>query len=183
MCGLFAQWSSSPAPVAPVLEALRRRGPDDQGQWRQPVAGGVLQMLHTRLAIQDLTPAGHQPMHSVDQRFTLVFNGEIYNAPELRGDLERSGVHFRSHSDTEVLLEGFVRWGVDLFPRLNGIFSLAIWDGVQHTFTLARDRFGVKPLLWWREATGWVVASELSAFRAAGLPPAPRLDREALEQF
>ena len=183
MCGLFAQWSSSPVPVAPVLEALRRRGPDDQGQWRQPVAGGVLQMLHTRLAIQDLTPAGHQPMHSVDQRFTLVFNGEIYNAPELRGELQRSGVHFRSHSDTEVLLEGFVRWGVDLFPRLNGIFSLAIWDGVQHTFTLARDRFGVKPLLWWREATGWAVASELSAFRAAGLPPAPRLDREALEQF
>lgn len=183
MCGIFAQWSQASAPVDAVLAALKPRGPDDQGQWQQPVAGGVLQLLHTRLAIQDLTPAGHQPMQSVDQRFTLIFNGEIYNAPALREQLQRLGVRFRSHSDTEVLLEGFAHWGVTLFPRLNGIFALAIWDDQQRSLTLARDRFGVKPLLWWRAAEGWAIASELAALRAAGLPPRPRLDRQALEQF
>lgn len=130
----------------------------------------MLQMLHTRLAIQDLTPAGHQPMRSVDQRFTLIFNGEIYNAPELREQLKSLGAQFRSHSDTEVLLEGFAQWGVTLFARLNGIFALAIWDQQLRSLTLARDRFGVKPLLWWRGGCGWAIASELSALRAAGLP-------------
>lgn len=183
MCGLFVQWSARVSQAEPILMALRRRGPDDEGQWQQPVAGGVLQMLHTRLAIQDLTSAGHQPMRSSDQRFVLVFNGEIYNAPALRSELEHGGVRFRSHSDTEVVLEGFARWGVELFPRLNGIFALAIWDEEQHSLTLARDRFGVKPLLWWRDSSAWAVASELSVLRAAGLPPKPQLDRQALEQF
>ena len=183
MCGLFAQWSARAVEADPVLAVLRSRGPDAQGQWARPVAGGVLQLLHARLAIQDLSPAGHQPMQSPDQRFTLVFNGEIYNAPELRDQLERLGVRFRSHSDTEVLLEGFARWGVALFPQLNGIFALAIWDATGQELTLARDRFGVKPLLWWRSPEGWALGSELSVLRAAGLPVRPRLDRVALEQF
>ena len=183
MCGLFAQWSMSTLAVGPVQAALQSRGPDDQGEWRQPVAGGLLQLLHTRLAIQDLTPAGHQPMQSADGRFIIVFNGEIYNAPELRQQLERHGVRFRSHSDTEVLLEGFGRWGAGLFSQLNGIFALAIWDATSQEITLARDRFGVKPLLWWRSSEAWAVASELSALRAAGLPPRPQLDRRALEQY
>ena len=183
MCGLFAQWSSRAVDVDQVIAVLRSRGPDDQGQWAQPVAGGILQLLHTRLAIQDLSPAGHQPMQSPDQRFTLVFNGEIYNAPALRGHLEAEGIRFRSHSDTEVLLAGFACWGVELFPRLNGIFALAIWDASCQQLTLARDRFGVKPLLWWRGAEGWALASELSVLRAAGMPCRPRLDRVALEQY
>lgn len=183
MCGLFAQWSAGIVEAGPVLAVLRSRGPDDQGQWVQPVAGGMLQLLHSRLAIQDLSPAGHQPMQSADQRFTLVFNGEIYNAPDLRDQLVCQGVRFSSHSDTEVLLAGFARWGVELFPRLNGIFALAIWDASRQELTLARDRCGVKPLLWWRGPVGWALASELSVLRAAGLPPRPRLDRLALEQF
>ena len=183
MCGLFAQWSASAVDPDPVKGVLRSRGPDDQGQWAQPVAGGILQLLHTRLAIQDLSPAGHQPMQSPDQRFTLVFNGEIYNAPALRGQLEAEGIRFRSQSDTEVLLGGFARWGVGLFPRLNGIFALAIWDSSRQQLTLARDRFGVKPLLWWRGPEGWALASELSVLRAASIPSRPRLDRVALEQF
>ena len=183
MCGLFAQWSASAVDPAPVMAVLRSRGPDDQGQWAQPVAGGILQLLHTRLAIQDLSPAGHQPMQSPDQRFTLVFNGEIYNAPALRGKLETKGIRFRSQSDTEVLLAGFARWGVELFPRLNGIFALAIWDASRQQLTLARDRFGVKPLLWWRGTEGWALASELSVLRSAGMPSRPRLDRVAMEQF
>lgn len=183
MCGLFAQWSTRIVDADPVLAALRSRGPDDQGQWAQAVAGGILHLLHTRLAIQDLSPAGHQPMQSPDQRFTLVFNGEIYNAPVLRGQLEAEGIRFCSQSDTEVVLAGFARWGVELFPRLNGIFAMAIWDANRHQLTLARDRFGVKPLLWWRDPEGWALASELSVLRAARMPFRPRLDRVALEQF
>jgi asparagine synthase (glutamine-hydrolysing) len=183
MCGLFAKWSPRTVASDPVLAVLRSRGPDDQGQWTQPVAGGILQLFHARLAIQDLSPAGHQPMQSTDQRFTLVFNGEIYNAPKLRGQLEGEGIRFRSHSDTEVLLAGFARWGVELFPRLNGIYALAIWDASRQQITLARDRCGVKPLLWWRGSAGWALASELSVLRAAGMPSRPQLDRVALEQF
>jgi asparagine synthase (glutamine-hydrolysing) len=183
MCGLFAQWSAQAVDPDPVMAVLRSRGPDDQGQWAQPVAGGILQLLHTRLAIQDLSPAGHQPMQSPDQHFTLVFNGEIYNAPALRGQLEAEGIRFRSQSDTEVLLAGFARWGVELFTRLNGIFALAIWDARLQQLTVARDRFGVKPLLWWCGPEGWALASELSVLRAAGIPSRPRLDQVALEQF
>jgi asparagine synthase (glutamine-hydrolysing) len=183
MCGLFAHWGSTPIAVDAVLAALQGRGPDDRGQWQQVVGSGVLQFLHARLAIQDLSPAGHQPMHSADGRFTIVFNGEIYNAPELRRELQRDGVDFRSHSDTEVILEGFSHWGEALFSRLNGIFALTLWDNAHHAITLARDRFGVKPLLWCIDSGGWAVASELSALRAAGRPARPRLDRSALEQF
>jgi asparagine synthase (glutamine-hydrolysing) len=183
MCGLFAHWGSTPVPAEAVLAALQGRGPDDRGAWQRPVASGMLQFLHARLAIQDLSAAGHQPMHSGDGRYTIIFNGEIYNAPELRRELQSVGVAFRSHSDTEVLLEGFARWGEALFPRLNGIFALALWDAVGQVVTLARDRFGVKPLLWWQAPSGWAVASELAALRAAGRPPRPQLDRLALEQY
>ena len=183
MCGLFAQWGSAKIAVEPVFEVLRRRGPDDFGQHTEAVAGGVLQMLHSRLAIQDLSCAGHQPMQSGDQRFTLIFNGEIYNAPRLRFELEREGAYFVSQGDTEVLLQGFARWGLALFPRLNGIFAVAIWDRSKQQLTLVRDRFGVKPLLWWRHVDAWAIASELSVLRAAALPPNPRLDHQALEQF
>ena len=183
MCGLFAQWSSKKIAVEPVLKVLRSRGPDDSGDYTEVVAGGVLQMLHSRLAIQDLTSAGHQPMRSEDQRFTLIFNGEIYNAPRLRIQLQREGALFDSQSDTEVLLNGYAYWGLDLFPRLNGIFAVAIWDRRKQQLTLARDRFGVKPLLWWRDAHAWAIASELSVLRAAAIPAHPCLDHQALEQF
>lgn len=183
MCGLFAQWSGKKIGVDPVFEVLRRRGPDDLGQFTEVVAGNYLQMLHSRLAIQDLSSAGHQPMQSSDGRLALIFNGEIYNAPKLRIELQREGACFVSQSDTEVLLQGYAHWGVGLFPRLNGIFGVAIWDRCSQQVTLARDRFGVKPLLWWRDEHAWAIASELSVFRAAEIPAEPRLDHQALEQF
>jgi asparagine synthase (glutamine-hydrolysing) len=183
MCGLFAHWGSVPIPVGPVHEVLRRRGPDGQGYWHELVGGGYLQLIHSRLAIQDLTSAGHQPMRSREGRFTLVFNGEIYNAPELRENLKKSGFDFQSCSDTEVILAGYAHWGPELFSRLNGIFAVTIWDSQLQTVTLARDPFGVKPLLWLCEPTRWAVGSELSIFRAAGLPSQARLDPVALEQF
>lgn len=183
MCGLFGSWGPQPIPLPPVLAALQGRGPDDCGEGAWPLAGGWLQLAHTRLAIQDLSVAGHQPMASGDGRCWIVFNGEIYNAPELRRELERAGVPLRSHSDTEVLLEGYGLWGDALWPRLNGIFAAGVLDLGRGELTLARDRLGVKPLLWHRSAAGFAFGSELSAFRAAAIPAQPRLDRQALESF
>jgi asparagine synthase (glutamine-hydrolysing) len=183
MCGLFGRWGEGQISLTPVLEALQGRGPDDRGEARWSLAGGWLELAHTRLAIQDLSPAGHQPMVSADGQRWIVFNGEIYNTPELRRSLEREGIALRSSSDTEVLVEGYGLWGDDLWPRLNGIFAVAILDRQRAELSLARDRFGVKPLLWHRSAAGFAFASELSAFRAAAIPARPRLDRQALEAF
>jgi asparagine synthase (glutamine-hydrolysing) len=183
MCGLFGRWGPQSIALHPVLDALHGRGPDDRGEVSWPLAGGWLQLAHTRLAIQDLSAAGHQPMASGDGELQIVFNGEIYNAPELRRDLEQAGLRLRSHSDTEVILEGYGLWGDALWPRLNGIFAVAIVDRRRGELSLARDRFGVKPLLWHRSEGGVAFASELSAFHAAAIPPRPRLDQEALEAF
>ena len=179
MCGLFGQVGGKAWSEAAVLEALRGRGPDDQGRW----SDGPAVLLHTRLAIQDLSPLGHQPMLSTDGTVALVFNGEIYNQQELREELEQLGTEFRSRSDTEVLLEGFRRWGQALWGRLNGIFAVACWEVAAQRLTLARDGFGVKPLLWQRWSDGCAFGSELSAFEAAGLASRQRLDGEALTSF
>lgn len=179
MCGLFGQVGDKAWPEAPVLAALRGRGPDDQGRWSH----GPALLLHTRLAIQDLSPLGHQPMLSSDGGVALVFNGEIYNQQALRKELEQLGVEFRSRSDTEVLLEGFRHWGQALWGRLNGIFAVACWEVEAQRLTLARDGFGVKPLLWKRWSDGCAFGSELSAFEAAGLASRRRLDGEALASY
>ncbi len=185
MCGLFGRLG---APLAPertgaVLAALAGRGPDDHGLWHEPRVDG-LTLLHTRLAIQDLSPLGHQPMISGDGRLLIVFNGEIYNQHDLRRSLKGLGSSFRSSSDTEVLLEGYRHWGDDLWRRLNGIFALALWELPTRTLTLARDACGVKPLLWQRRPDGSVAfGSELSAFEAAGLAGRDRLCREGLRSY
>ena len=119
MCGLFGAWGwSQQLDTAAALEALKSRGPDDHGEFHDPCG---LTLLHTRLAIQDLSPLGHQPMQTSDQSVVLVFNGEIYNQQQLRRELEAAGYNFRSHSDTEVLLHGFRHWGQKLWQRLEGI--------------------------------------------------------------
>lgn len=172
MCGLFGAIGGAPVDPEPIRAALANRGPDAWGL--HPLPGGFL--LHTRLAIQDLSPLGHQPMGTADGRLWLVFNGEIYNTPELRSALEAEECRFRSHSDTEVILEGFARWGDALWPRLEGIFACALWDGDAGRLTLARDPFGIKPLLLRPWGKGLLFGSELDAFRAAGAarPPHPR---------
>ncbi|NCG17083.1 MAG: asparagine synthetase B, partial [Synechococcales cyanobacterium H12SWP_bin.12] len=133
-----------------MLIALEGRGPDDRGFWRESGHSDGLELLHTRLAIQDCSPLGHQPMVASDRGLVLVFNGEIYNQQELREQLEQKGYGFRSHCDTEVLLQGFRYWGQGVWARLNGIFAAACWEIASRRLTLARDRFGVKPLLWKR---------------------------------
>lgn len=184
MCGVFAAWCEETLSPAPILKALHGRGPDDQGFVQQTLtSGGLLHLFHTRLAIVDLSPAGHQPMATDDGNLTLIFNGEIYNHSQLRLELKALGCTFYSHSDTEVLLQGFRIWGTDVFSRLEGIFSCVLWDVREQRLTLARDPRGVKPLLWWRDPSGWAVGSELEAFRAARLPRNPRLDHEALDAY
>jgi asparagine synthase (glutamine-hydrolysing) len=183
MCGFFGYWGEDLLDLRPVHDALQGRGPDDSGEASWDLEGGWMQLAHTRLAIQDLTTAGHQPMASVDGHRHIVFNGEIYNAPQLRHELRIAGVRFRSTSDTEVILEGYGIWGDALWSRLNGIFAVALVDLLRCEITLSRDRFGVKPLLWYRNAYSFAFGSELSALKAAGIPSHPRLDRAALEAF
>ena len=179
MCGLFGSVGLGELPEAAIFEALHGRGPDDRGRWQ----AGLARLLHTRLAIQDLSPLGHQPMLSDTGALALVFNGEIYNQLELRRELEAAGEIFRSRSDTEVLLRGFQRWGERLWSRLNGIFAVACWEVESQRLTLARDGFGVKPLLWTRDNGSCAFGSELSAFEAAGLAHRDRLSTAALESY
>jgi asparagine synthase (glutamine-hydrolysing) len=135
-----------------------------------------------RLAILDLSPAGHQPMLSKDGRTAITFNGEIYNFPELRAELEAQGVTFHSHSDTEVLLEGYARWGMDVLEHLVGMFAFAIWDARTEQLFLARDRTGEKPLYYAQTPDNLAFASEVQAFKE--LPWVDlTLDREALSLY
>jgi asparagine synthase (glutamine-hydrolysing) len=145
-----------------MTDAIRHRGPDADGLWQS--ADGMVNLGHRRLSIIDLSPTGAQPMLSSDERFVLIFNGEIYNFPELRTELEAAGQHFRGTSDTEVLLQGIVHWGVKaMLPRLNGMFAFALWDAHERRLTLARDRFGEKPLYYaWHNGV-LLFGSELKA--------------------
>jgi asparagine synthase (glutamine-hydrolysing) len=148
-----------------MTSTLMHRGPDRGGIWTDEVAGVALGFR--RLAIVDLTDEGLQPMSSASGRYTMVFNGEVYNHRALRGDLERGGVHFRGRSDTEVLLEAIDQWG--LFRALrqaNGMFALAVWDARDRTLSLARDRMGEKPLYYGRVGRALAFGSELKALRA-----------------
>lgn len=168
MCGIAGMFGAgaSQARVARMVEALRRRGPDDSGVWMdaaQPVALG-----HARLSIIDLSPAGHQPMTHGDGRYWITFNGEIYNYLELRQELEQAGVVFATHTDTEVILASWARWGMDCARRFRGMFAFAMWDRQMRRLDLVRDRLGIKPLLWCDTPQGFVFASELKALLASG---------------
>jgi asparagine synthase (glutamine-hydrolysing) len=181
MCGLFGAWGwSQQLDTTAALKALKSRGPDDQGEFHDPCG---LSLLHTRLAIQDLSPLGHQPMITSDQSLALVFNGEIYNQHKLRRELEAAGYNFRSLSDTEVLLHGFRHWKQDLWHRLEGIFAVACWEPHDQRLTLARDRFGVKPLLWQRKPQRLAFASELSALLASGCCHKAALNPRAIGSY
>src|SRR5262249_53995148 len=146
MCGIAGILDLEARPVsrealAAMQATIVHRGPDDAGMFEDGSLGFVFQ----RLAILDLE-RGHQPMSTPDGRFTIVFNGEIYNHLELRQALAAEGATFRTRSDTETLLVGFSREGPEFFPRLNGMFACAIWDRRDRVLTLARDPLGIKPL-------------------------------------
>lgn len=169
MCGITGFLSSQPerrddarAILQRMTDAIRHRGPDADGLWQSQDA--CCNLGHRRLSIIDLSPAGAQPMLSRDGRYVLIFNGEIYNFPELRSELEALGHGFRGTSDTEVLLAGIEHWGVKaILPRLNGMFAFAVWDNRDAKLLLARDRFGEKPLYHaWHGGT-FIFGSELKA--------------------
>jgi asparagine synthase (glutamine-hydrolysing) len=178
MCGIAGYVAGSDsrpfaAFQASVLRILAHRGPDDLG-WQidgksgtgdPPEQPGRCGLLHRRLSILDLSALGHQPMSTADGRYTITFNGEIYNYIELRKQLEREGCSFRSHSDTEVLLTAYTRWGRACLVRLVGMFALAILDRDCKRLFLARDFFGIKPLYYVRPAGGFAFASEIKALR------------------
>ncbi|MGE5801467.1 MAG: asparagine synthase (glutamine-hydrolyzing), partial [Gemmatimonadota bacterium] len=188
MCGIagfLRPGGIASEPTAAILEGmtavLQHRGPDDRGAWIDAEAGVALGLR--RLSILDLSPLGHQPMPSACRRYTIVFNGEIYNFRALRAELEALGHRFRGHSDTEVLLAAVSAWGVhDAVTRFNGMFAFALWDRRELTLHLVRDRAGEKPLYYARQGDMLLFASELKALRAH---PAFRaeIDRDALALF
>ncbi|GAO42402.1 asparagine synthetase [Flavihumibacter petaseus NBRC 106054] len=154
-----------------MTDALRHRGPDGQGTWNNP--GESLFFGHRRLAVIDLSPAAAQPMH-LGNRYTIVYNGEIYNYMELKAQLQQEGASFSTGSDTEVILQGFHYWGASLVHQLDGMFAFAIWDEQEKTLFLARDRFGEKPLFYHFDGEGrFHFASEMKAFWAAGVSRLP----------
>ena len=168
MCGIAGIIVDDPSRLqreglSTLGRALRHRGPDGEGQWVSP--DGRIGLVHRRLAIIDTSSLGDQPMHSADGRYTIVFNGEIYNFVELRDELKARGVQFRSESDTEVILEAWRRWGQDMLLRFNGMWALVLVDQRSGEVFMARDRFGIKPLHY-AESPGRVVfASEMRALR------------------
>ena len=165
MCGITG---GVPGIDARVLQrmtaALAHRGPDGEGYFHAAGPAGV-SLGHRRLAVIDLA-GGRQPMTSADGRFTLIFNGEIYNFRELRPELESFGTVFRTKSDTEVLLEAWARWGVSALDRIRGMFAFAIWDGHEHALWLVRDRLGLKPLYYSTAGGRLLFGSEIKALLA-----------------
>ncbi|MFI1935868.1 asparagine synthase (glutamine-hydrolyzing) [Streptomyces purpureus] len=167
MCGIAGtyRWPDGKAVTDRLTDTLAHRGPDGAGRYSHPAGDAEVHLGHRRLAVVDLSETGAQPMASGG--LVLTYNGELYNAPELRAELAAAGVRFRGTSDTEVLLESWRRWGTDCLPRLRGMFAFGIFDERTGDLVLARDQLGVKPLFLLRRGGGLVFASELKALAAA----------------
>lgn len=168
MCGLVGilaldERSVEASELQHLTDTIIHRGPDDSGVFTE----GTIGFGFRRLAILDLTPKGHQPMVSQDGDLVLVFNGEIYNYVELRNELMALGHRFQSSGDSEVLLQAYAEWGVDCLPKLNGMWAFLIYDRRTKTIFGSRDRFGVKPLYWYRTPDTVLFASEIKAIKAS----------------
>src|SRR5215831_18434140 len=183
MCGICGQFNFGH--LEPVkrrdIEAMTRtlvhRGPDDEGHY----VAGPLGFGFRRLSIIDLG-GGHQPMSDEERSVWVVFNGEIYNFPELKRELETHGHRFRTQSDTEVIVHGYKQWGLDVFNHLNGMFGLAIWDVRRKRLVVARDAFGIKLVYYKLEKDRLLFGSEIRAIQACGNEP-PAVDPASLNLF
>lgn len=161
MCGIFGAIGKIKPSNDDVIGTISHRGPDSSGHYKE----SDIFLAHTRLSIQDLTENANQPMSSSDGRYVIIFNGEIYNHGEIRKLLE-SDFNFRSSGDTETVLYGYIKYGVDLLSKLNGIFAFSIYDKQSNEIFIARDHFGVKPLYWYVDSQIFLFGSELKSFLA-----------------
>ncbi|MCP9830074.1 asparagine synthase (glutamine-hydrolyzing) [Synechococcus sp. HJ21-Hayes] len=164
MCGIAGYFQFNGESVSPVLlrrmgDAIAHRGPDGEGLFSDGPCG----LVHRRLAIIDLSPAGHQPMSTEDGRYVLSYNGEIFNFQELRIQLEALGWQFHSRTDSEVVLKALAQWGIDALARFNGQFAFALWDCRKRRLLIGRDRYGIKPVYVCRTARALVFGSEIKA--------------------
>ena len=165
MCGIAGVTNIDKKPVDKgmlwkMTDSLAHRGPDHRGIY----VDGSVGLGHRRLSIIDLSSAAHQPMETEDKNFVIAYNGEVYNFKELRERLEKEGIKFKSNSDTEVVLKSLVEWGTGALNLFNGMFSFALWDKKNKILTLARDRYGIKPLYYWENGKVFIFASEIKAF-------------------
>ncbi len=178
MCGIVGILARNSRVPPDLLEratrSLAHRGPDDSGtiivrdNQPQPVEVGL---GNRRLAILDLSPLGHQPMQDAKTGNWIVYNGEVYNFRQIRDELEREGVSFRGHSDTEVILKSYGHWGERCLGKFRGMFAFAIWDARRHRLVLARDPMGIKPLYYWSSEGHFLFASEIRTLLGTGLIP------------
>ncbi|MCI0691266.1 asparagine synthase (glutamine-hydrolyzing) [candidate division KSB1 bacterium] len=181
IAGIFSFHQNAPvtsAQIQKMADAIRHRGPDDEGIY----VNGNIALGHRRLAIIDLSPDGHQPMAGPDGSTWIIYNGEIYNYLELRAELSAKGHQFKSQSDTEVILHAYQEYGPDCVRHFNGMFAFALWDTRQHRLFLARDRFGVKPLYFYRNAHHLLFASEIKALLAV-METRPSLHQQLVYDF
>ena len=183
MCGIVGILNFNRQPVAynqikAMTDSLVHRGPDGDGQYIDDGVG----LGHRRLAIIDLSPAGHQPMQIPSGRFTITYNGEVYNFKEIRVELESLGHQFLSGTDTEVVLKSYAEWQENCVQKFNGMFAFAIWDNQEKKLFLARDRYGIKPLYYYKSHRAFVFASEVKAIMASGLYE-KSFDKEGLVEY
>jgi asparagine synthase (glutamine-hydrolysing) len=186
MCGIVGLISPQPEnQIGAMLKSIEHRGFDDEGVFVSGKFGkNELKTClgHRRLSIIDTSSGGHQPFFSADKRYTLTYNGELYNYLEIKAELEAKGYKFHTDSDTEVLINAFQEWQLDCLPKLNGMFAFAVWDELEKSLTLVRDRSGIKPLYYTKIGEKLVFASEIKAILASKLIRA-ELDYEGLHQF
>lgn len=178
MCGIFGIIAQDkripPGVLEQATQSLAHRGPDDSGTvvLHDSAAGEVeIGLGNRRLAILDLSPLGHQPMQDVETGNWIVYNGEIYNFRDVRSELEHAGAIFVSHSDTEVVLKAYARWGEQCLSKFRGMFAFALWDARQHRLFIARDPMGIKPLYYTQRGSYFLFASEVRTLLGTGLLP------------
>src|SRR5215475_5520614 len=183
ICGYFWQgYVERSLPLEKMNDTMAHRGPDDRGTWTS--SDGRTGLANRRLAIIDLSPAGHQPMPNEDGSVWVVYNGEVYNSADLRTELLAKGHQFRSRSDTETLVHLYEEYGDEMVKQLRGMFAFAIWDENRRRLFIARDRVGIKPLYYMQLRNAFLFGSEIRSMLASGLPSLhPRLNRPALLQF
>ncbi|MGH9851819.1 MAG: asparagine synthase (glutamine-hydrolyzing) [Blastocatellia bacterium] len=189
MCGIFGIITTRPRselirPINAAVRALNHRGPDDEGVEfiSREREGLTVAFAHRRLAILDLSPAGHQPMRDDATGNWITYNGEVFNFREIRRRLEELGLRFRSESDTEVLLKGFGLSGKDAISDWRGMFAFGFWNAEARSLTLVRDRLGIKPLYYYHDRDTFIFASEIRALLATGLAPR-RISPAALDSY